>query len=80
LPNGFKTKKELDIKPQLKGRLTRRKCLDHIVVFGERHLRHALLSYLDYYNGAYSLIVEQGRTDITCRRGRGAHSVPSDPG
>src|SRR5882762_7837072 len=29
----------------------RRECLDHIVVFGERHLRHVLLSYLDYYNG-----------------------------
>jgi hypothetical protein len=25
--------------------------LDHIVVFGERHLRHVLLSYMDYYNG-----------------------------
>src|ERR1700736_6236439 len=29
----------------------RRECLDHIVVFGERHLRHALLSSRDYYNG-----------------------------
>jgi hypothetical protein len=29
-----------------------RECLDHIVVFGERHLRHVLLSYMDYYNGA----------------------------
>ena len=28
----------------------RRECVDHIVVFGERHLRHALLSYLNYYN------------------------------
>src|SRR6059058_3424292 len=28
----------------------RRECLDHIVVFGERHLRHVLLSYLKYYN------------------------------
>jgi hypothetical protein len=24
--------------------------MDHVVVFGERHLRHALLSYKDYYN------------------------------
>jgi transposase InsO family protein len=29
----------------------RRECLDHIVVFGEHHLRHVLLSYMDYYNG-----------------------------
>jgi transposase InsO family protein len=28
----------------------RRECVDHIVVFGERHLRHVLLSYMDYYN------------------------------
>jgi transposase InsO family protein len=27
----------------------RRECLDHVVVFGERHLRHILFSY---YNGA----------------------------
>jgi transposase InsO family protein len=26
----------------------RRECLDHIVVFGERHLRHVLLSYMNY--------------------------------
>ncbi len=30
----------------------RRECLDHIVVMGERHLRHVLLSYMEYYNGA----------------------------
>ena len=29
----------------------RRDCLDHIVVFGERHLRHLLNSYQEYYNG-----------------------------
>ena len=29
----------------------RRECIDHIVVFGERHLRHVLLSYMSYYNG-----------------------------
>src|SRR5882757_5830864 len=28
----------------------RRECLDHVVVFSERHLRHLLLSYMKYYN------------------------------
>jgi transposase InsO family protein len=27
-----------------------RECVDHIVVFGERHLRHVLQCYMDYYN------------------------------
>ena len=27
-------------------------CLDHVVVFSERHLHHLLLSYKKYYNGA----------------------------
>jgi transposase InsO family protein len=30
----------------------RRECLDHAVVFGERHLRHLLRSYASYYNAA----------------------------
>lgn len=30
----------------------RRECTDHVVVFGEQHLRHLLRSYLDYYNEA----------------------------
>jgi hypothetical protein len=28
----------------------RRDCLDHVIVFGERHLRHLLKSYQKYYN------------------------------
>lgn len=30
----------------------RRDCLDHVIVFGERHLRHVLRSYANYYNQA----------------------------
>jgi transposase InsO family protein len=30
----------------------RRDCLDHVVVFGEQHLRHLLRSYASYYNRA----------------------------
>src|SRR4029453_2808868 len=30
----------------------RRECLDHIVVFGERHLRHVLLLFIDYCDRA----------------------------
>src|ERR1017187_4875787 len=30
----------------------RRECVDHVIVLGERHLRHILLSYMNYYNGA----------------------------
>ena len=28
----------------------RRDCIDHVIVFGECHLRHLLRSYLDYYD------------------------------
>jgi transposase InsO family protein len=30
----------------------RRECLDHVIVFSERHLRHLLLCYMKYYNGS----------------------------
>ena len=29
----------------------RRECLDHVIISGERHLRHVLHSYQQYYNG-----------------------------
>ena len=28
----------------------RRECLDHVLIFGERHLRQVLKSYSSYYN------------------------------
>jgi putative transposase len=28
----------------------RRECLDHLIVFNERHLRRVLSSYMDYYH------------------------------
>jgi len=30
----------------------RRECLDHVIVLGERHLRHILTAYAVYYHGA----------------------------
>jgi transposase InsO family protein len=29
----------------------RRECLDHVIMLDERHLRHVLRSYAEYYNG-----------------------------
>ena len=30
----------------------RRECLDHLLILGERHLRHILREYVTYYNEA----------------------------
>jgi len=38
----------------------RRDCLDHVVIFGERHLRHVLRSYQRYYN--------EGRTHLSLNK------------
>ena len=37
----------------------RRECMDHILIFNERHLRRVLSSYVDYY-WPYPLQVTQG--------------------
>ena len=43
----------------------RRECLDHVIVFGERHLRHVLRSYAHYYNGVRA---HPCRWPRTCRK------------
>jgi hypothetical protein len=58
----------------------RRECLDHIVVFGERHLRHVLLSYMDCYNGTRTHLSLNKDAPISRAAEAGTHSVPSDPG
>jgi Integrase core domain len=51
----------------------RRECLDHVVVVGERHLRHVLASYQKYYNEVRTHVSLQKdapvRRDV-CRTGR----------
>ena len=42
----------------------RRDCLDHVVVFGERHLRHLLKAYQKYYNEARTHLSLQKDTPI----------------
>jgi hypothetical protein len=50
-----------------------RECLDHVVVVGERHLRHVLASYQKYYNEVRTHLSLQKdapvRRDV-CRTGR----------
>src|ERR1700676_3120707 len=59
----------------------RRECVDHIIVLGERHLRHVLLSYMQYYNEVRThLSLKQGCTGIARRRSRRAHSLSPNPG
>ena len=48
----------------------------HVVVFGERQLRHTPLLYMAYYNLQWrenTPISEQGCADTTGRSGRRAH-------
>ena len=51
----------------------RRECLDHVVVFSERHLRHLLNSYQKYYNEARTHL-SLGRADPACRSDHRSHA------
>ena len=59
----------------------RRECLDHVAVFGERHLRHVLLSYMNYYNEMRTHLSLDKDAPLS-RHGSegGAYSSPSNPG
>jgi len=51
----------------------RRECLDHVVVFGERHLRHLLASYQEYYKEVRTHLSLHKHAPIwrdVCRTGR----------
>jgi hypothetical protein len=59
----------------------RRECVDHIIVLGERHLRHVLLSYMQYYNEVrthLSLNKDAPVSRAVDRAGR--HSLSPNPG
>ena len=57
----------------------RRECLDHVVVFGERHLRHILLLYMDYYNNARThLSLNKGCAGPASCSGRWAYSLDTN--
>ena len=58
----------------------RRECLDHVVVFGERHLRHVLLPYMNYYDETRTQIFGQGCSPIAHGSEGRAYSSPSNPG
>ena len=59
----------------------RRECVDHIIVLGERHLRHVLLSYMKYYNEIRThLSLEKDAPVPRAIEDRRSHSLPSSPG
>jgi transposase InsO family protein len=56
----------------------RRECLDHVVVFGEAHLRRILKAYASYYNEVRTHISLTKRTPYF-RRARRIGNVASLP-
>ena len=53
----------------------RRECLDQFVIFNERHLRHVLASYVDYYHRARTHL----SLDKDCPHSRPVQPPPSGP-
>jgi hypothetical protein len=57
----------------------RRECIDRVVVFGELHRRHVLLSYMRYDNGTRTHLSLNKDAPVS-RAAQWTHSLPSDPG
>src|SRR5882672_1139751 len=58
----------------------RRECVDHIIVLGERHLRHVLLLYMQYYNEVRTHLSLNKDAPVSRAVDRGAHSLSPNPG
>ena len=54
----------------------RRDCLDHVIVFGEPHLRHLLRSYEQYYNQYYNEV----RAHLSLKKTRRFRATSSGEG
>jgi hypothetical protein len=59
--------------------LIRRDCIDHVIVFGKRHLRHVLRSYVDL-SSTRALISGQGHTDLARHKARWPRIRPASLG
>src|SRR5260370_23981632 len=57
----------------------RRECLDHVVVFSERHLRHLLLSYMKSYNGDPTHLSLQKDAPVSREVDRAGHILCRPP-
>jgi transposase InsO family protein len=53
----------------------RRECLDHVIVFSARHLRHLLLSYMKYYNGSRTHLTLEKDAPVSRAVDRAGHII-----